>query len=193
MNLRLVAVLGFLLFAVQQSPALPAGATASLLHEQTLKERLGGNWFDRSRISLRVEKSKFLLTVVYRGRAVQSYPVALGTNPVDNKRFEGDGCTPEGDFKIVEIRSPHKWSKFMLLSYPTAASRRRFAAARNADRIPAGVAIGGYVGIHGVPKGHDGAIDAQQNWTAGCVSLKTHDIDEIASVCRRGTPVRILH
>lgn len=190
--LRIAVILWNGVSAASLSTAMPS-EPAAIGREQNLKQQLSGKRFDGSRVSLRVEKSKFLLTVVYRGRAVRSYPVVLGTDPVGNKRFEGDGRTPEGDFKIVDIRSPHKWSKFLLLSYPTAASRRRFAAARSAGRIPVGATVGGYIGIHGVPKGHDGAIDSHQNWTAGCVSLKTHDIDEIASVCRRGTLVRILH
>ena len=148
---------------------------------------------DRRLVSLKVEKSRFLLTVLYRGRAVKSYPIVLGTDPVHDKQCEGDGCTPEGRFTIVQIRSPHKWSKFMLLSYPTPASRRRFQAARRRGRLRAKAMIGGAVGIHGVPKGFDSAIDAKQNWTAGCVSLKTADIMEIASMCRRGTPVQIVH
>jgi murein L,D-transpeptidase YafK len=142
---------------------------------------------------LKIEKSRFLLTVLYRGKPLKSYPVVLGANPVDDKLREGDNCTPEGEFKIVEVRSPHKWSRFMLLNYPTSASRTRFLTAQKRGDLPAGATIGSAIGIHGVPKGFDSAIDARENWTAGCIALKTADINEIYSVCRRGTAVRIVH
>lgn len=171
----------------------PQAVIARPAREQSLRERLGGSRTERGRVSLKIDKAKFLLTVLYRGRHVKSYPVVLGGDPADNKLCEGDGRTPEDEFTVTEIRSLHKWSKFLLLSYPTAASRRRFLAARKAGKIPPDATIGAAIGIHGVPVGHDNAIDARQNWTAGCISLRTRDIDEIASVCRRGTRVNILH
>jgi len=164
-----------------------------LNYGRPIHDLVGASKIDCSLVSLKIEKSRFLLTVLYRGRPLKSYPVVLGTNPVDDKLCEGDNCTPEGEFKIVDMRSPHKWSRFMLLNYPTTASRTRFLAARKRGEVRAEATIGGAIGIHGVPKGFDKAIDAHENWTAGCIALKTADIDEIYSVCRRGTAVRIVH
>ena len=170
-----------------------APSRSLLRYDRPIGVLIGRKSLDRKLVRLKLEKSKFVLTVLYGGRPLKSYPVVLGADPVHNKLCEGDGCTPEGDFKIVQIRSPHKWSRFLLLSYPTAASRTRFLAARRAGRLTARAAIGGMIGIHGVPRGYDSAIDAHQNWTAGCIALKTRDIIEIAGVCTRGTPVKIVH
>jgi murein L,D-transpeptidase YafK len=189
-----ILVLGLIPCAVSLAAVavVPSGAGAAP-HRAGGSVRSAFARIDRSHVSLRIVKSKLALTLLVSGRPLKTYPVVLGRNPVDDKRFEGDGCTPEGEFRIVEMRSPHRWSRFMLLSYPNAASRRRFQAAQRAGRLPAGATIGGAIGIHGVPAGFDRAIDAHQNWTAGCISLKTADIDEIYSLCRIGTPVRIVH
>ena len=167
--------------------------TSSRVGEPSIIASLGGRKFDRNRVSLKVVKSQFLLQLRYRGHVIKTYPVVLGTDPIHNKLREGDGCTPEGEFRIVEIRAPHKWSKFMLINYPTRESRRRFSAAKRDGIIPADSTVGGAVGIHGVPTGFDSAIRNRQNWTAGCISLTTRDIDEVSSVCRPGTPVTIVH
>jgi len=178
--------------AVRRPQAIQSNA-GLLNYDKPISALLNTRRFDRTQIQLRVEKTRFVLTVDYRGRPLKSYPIVLGTDPVNPKLREDDGCTPEGDFKIVEIRSPHKWGKFMLLSYPTAESHRRFEEAKAASKLPLHATIGGAIGIHGVPKGCDSAIDAHQNWTLGCISLKTADIAEVYSICRRGTPVHILH
>jgi lipoprotein-anchoring transpeptidase ErfK/SrfK len=81
----------------------------------------------------------------------------------------------------------------MLLNYPTSVSWQRFRSAKREGIIPQTATIGGAVGIHGVPDHADYAIDQCQNWTAGCISLKTHDIEELASVCQKGTHVHIVH
>ncbi len=165
-----------------------------LLHYQTpLTELISDSPVRKSQIALRVEKSKYRLTVLYRGKAVKSYPVVLGGNPVDDKRREGDSCTPEGYFHLSLVRPHQDWTKFMLLDYPTAVSWQRFRTAKRDGTIPKNATIGGAVGIHGVPDHADAAIDRRQNWTAGCISLKTHDIEEVASVCQKGTLVHILH
>ena len=156
------------------------------------QDSLRGERSRRGGISLLVEKSRYRLTVLSHGRALKSYPVVLGLDPVHDKIREGDGCTPEGHFAITAIRAPHRWSRFMLLSYPTAASYRRFATARRAGLLPASASIGGAVGIHGVPAGYDAAIERHENWTTGCVSLRTADIIDVARYCRAGTPVHIV-
>ena len=53
-----------------------------------------------------VSKSDYTLSVVAHGEVVKTYPIVLGTNPVDDKLREGDCCTPEGKFKI-RAKYPH--------------------------------------------------------------------------------------
>ncbi|MEZ0370588.1 MAG: murein L,D-transpeptidase family protein [Candidatus Sericytochromatia bacterium] len=148
--------------------------------------------FDKAKISLLVEKSQYRLTVFYQRRAIKSYPVVLGPDPVSDKRREGDGATPEGVFHIRNLYPHDRWSKFMWIDYPTAESYQKHKQAKQEGLIPADATIGGEVGIHGVPGGDNGIIDRRENWTAGCISLKNPDIDEIYSVSSQGMTIEIL-
>jgi murein L,D-transpeptidase YafK len=147
---------------------------------------------NKTQASLFVKKSSYRLEIRVNNQVVKSYPVVFGFNPVDDKLKEGDGCTPEGVFKIKAMY-PHKsWSKFIWFDYPNDASRVKYNNARKKGIIPKESKIGGDVGIHGVPKGADDAIDQHQNWTLGCVSLKNKDIDEIYSFAFVGMKIEIV-
>ncbi len=171
----------------------PATARADLLnYARPLDEAIGAP-VDKALVALKVEKGLYRLTVEYRGKAVKQYPVVLGRSPVDQKLRQGDGCTPEGAFKIKALYPHRNWGKFIWIDYPTAASWARFNAAKKAGKLRPSATIGGEVGIHGTPDGQDALIDQQTNWTLGCVSLKAADIEEIYGVCQVGTPVLIVH
>jgi murein L,D-transpeptidase YafK len=130
-------------------------------------------------LSFLVVKSKYEMSVWNGSMKIKTYPVVFGTNPVDDKLREGDRCTPEGKFKI-KSKYPHaSWSKFIWIDYPNADSWKKHNAAKKNGLIPQNATIGGEVGIHGVPEGSDFAIDQKNNWTWGCISLKTKDINEI--------------
>jgi len=57
--------------------------------------------------------------------------------------------------------------------------------------IPKKATIGGEIGIHGVPKGYDYLIDEKENWTLGCISLKTNDINELYDAVSYHTKIYI--
>src|SRR2546421_13079842 len=68
-------------------PLRPAVAHRRLLHAEIPLRKLPGMGFARpERIAIRVEKSRRVLTLLYAGAPVKEYPVALGRNPVDDKR-----------------------------------------------------------------------------------------------------------
>jgi murein L,D-transpeptidase YafK len=134
---------------------------------------------DKNKLSVRVTKCKYILSICIDTLVIKSYPVVLGFNAIDDKLREGDGCTPEGTFK-VRAKYPHRsWSKFIWFDYPNSQSRIKHNKAKREGKIPLNASIGGSVGIHGVPSGMDYLVDQGQNWTLGCVSLKNKDIDEI--------------
>lgn len=54
-------------------------------------------------------------------------------------------------------------------------------------KIAAGTAIGGELGIHGVPEGMDWLIDQKQNWTLVCISLRNKDVIAVYESNRKGT------
>jgi len=138
-----------------------------------------------------VSKSDYTLSVVANGEVVKTYPIVLGTNPVDDKLREGDRCTPEGKFKI-RAKYPHaSWTKFIWFDYPNDESEQKHALAKEQGIIARDAAIGGEVGIHGVPEDSDYLIDEGQNWTWGCISLKTADINELYDFVYVGMTVEI--
>ena len=135
---------------------------------------------DTSTIFILVQKDSLRLSVLDRDSiTVKSYPVVLGGNPVDDKRMQGDQCTPEGTF-FVKAAYPHdKWDFFVWINYPTEESWEKHRKAKAEGIIPADASIGGEIGIHGVPLGADYLIDQKTNWTLGCISLKSKDIREL--------------
>lgn len=146
---------------------------------------------NKNNLYIEIDKSDYTLTIKIGNKVVKTYPVVLGFDPVNDKKMEGDGCTPEDTFKIIS-KYPHKsWTKFIWFDYPNAASKKKFEARKKKGEIPKDAKIGGEVGIHGVPGEDDRIIDQKINWTLGCISLKTADINEIYDLVKVGTKVVI--
>lgn len=144
-------------------------------------------------LSLHIHKTNFVLAVKSKVEKIKEYPIVLGANPVDDKRMEGDRCTPEGTFKVRDFY-PHKsWSKFIWIDYPTKESWKKHNKAKSNNKIPQNATIGGEIGIHGVPANRDNLIDDGVNWTWGCISLKNKDVNEIYNVTYKGMEVKIIN
>jgi murein L,D-transpeptidase YafK len=165
---------------------------AELIPNQKPIGKILGDRLNKSSISILVEKSQYRLTVYQDKRAIKSYPIVLGEHPKGDKFSDGDRRTPEGIFYLQDLYPHREWSKFLWLDYPNAHSWRKHFIAKQTGQIPWYSAIGSAIGIHGVPKNNDKLIDKRVNWTAGCISLKTADIEEIYQVARTGTIVEIL-
>ena len=159
---------------------------------QDIKKIIDSLKLDKNRIMIFIEKSDLKLSLKIDTFVLKSYDVVLGGDQINDKRQEGDGCTPEGEFK-VKAMYPHKsWSKFIWIDYPTKDSQRKFNAAKKAGEIPKDATIGGQIGIHGVPEGCDYLIDKKQHWTLGCISLKNVNINEIYKWVKVGTKITIV-
>jgi lipoprotein-anchoring transpeptidase ErfK/SrfK len=79
----------------------------------------------------------------------------------------------------------------MLLDYPTEESKQKFLQRKALGQIPSNATIGGGIGIHGTRKNEEFAVDREQNWTWGCVSVKYTDIFELYNLLPIGTKVII--
>ncbi len=145
----------------------------------------------KGKINIRITKSTYRLYILYKSQVVKSYPVVLGFTPVADKLQQGDGCTPEGVFTIRAMYPHHWWSEFIWLDYPNAASYRKIKEAKQKGLVPVNAPVGGDVGIHGVPAGMDHIIGEHLNWTHGCISLTTADINEIFSNINTSTTITI--
>ena len=53
-----------------------------------------------------VLKKDRTLRLLYHGRAIKTYKVALGGDPIGPKTRQGDHQTPEGVY-VLDFRSPH--------------------------------------------------------------------------------------
>jgi murein L,D-transpeptidase YafK len=123
-----------------------------------------------------VAKSAHTLTLLRDGKVLKIYKVALGRDPVGPKRREGDGKTPEGEYKISG-KNPHSQFHLSLrISYPNASDRER------AKKM--GVNPGGDIFIHGVPPQWAwlGAAQRQYDWTLGCIAVTNVEIETSATL-----------
>lgn len=138
-----------------------------------------------------VDKTNYLIAVIYKRKRIRQYRAVFGPNRLADKMREGDRCTPEGWFKIVEKRDHGEWQKFMLIDYPNTESYKKFNERLSDHTIPNGSRIGGSVGIHGTFKGGDPMVDMGIGWTDGCIALKSVDIIDLYKFVRPGTRVYV--
>ncbi len=197
----MLVIISVLAWNIRIHPQLQKAASA-VIADSITRYKLNTNT-----VRIRIKKSEYLLELFIDNKKVKSYPVVFGPDPVNDKTHEGDGCTPEGIYKI-KAKYPHRsWSYFLWIDYPNEAAWMRFKANKKSGKITKQAFIGGDVGIHGVPflTGDFGSnpsptaphadymIDKKINWTLGCISLKTEDIKEIYKYVPVGTEVEIIH
>lgn len=134
-----------------------------------------------------IDKADRRLTLYRNGHQVISYPVRLGYNGIFEKRYQGDGATPIGQYRVIRKRDrgQSQFYRALLLDYPNAEDRRRFQQARRRGVIPASADIGGQIEIHG----GDAFLVSQ---TLGCVMLDNAHIDALFKEVEVGTPVTIV-
>lgn len=133
-----------------------------------------------------VNKAERVFQVVAGKAMLKHYPCVLGENPDGDKRMQGDRRTPEGTFGFRSKRMHDKWHAFVWVDYPNTESWRRFKERKRTGEIASTAAIGGEIGIHGVPDGMDHWIVQGVDWTWGCIALRNADLDEIYPHIRPG-------
>lgn len=153
-------------------------------------------WFHRApegEVYILVIKSNYELQVYDREGWYATYPAVFGNKSLEDKMMQGDRKTPEGTYRIISKRPHEKWDKIMDLDYPTASDKAKFNERKAAGLIPRTARIGDGIAIHGTWAHDENAVDAYQNWTNGCISLKCEDMDEVYSITPIGTKVIIQH
>jgi murein L,D-transpeptidase YafK len=151
-----------------------------------------------SRPSVVVEKGARRLRLYADGELVRVRRVVLGNDPVNDKVRQGDGRTPEGDFKICMKNEKSKFYLSLGLTYPNAedaerglrdglitqAQHKAITRSLASGRCPPwNTDLGGEIFIHGGGTGGD--------WTLGCVALENPEIRELFDILPTGTPVTI--
>jgi lipoprotein-anchoring transpeptidase ErfK/SrfK len=149
---------------------------------ETLREsRRGG------RPVILVDKLRRQLLLMKGDEEIGSYAVDLGAAGIDSKTRAGDDATPEGRYRITEVRGPGQthFYRALMLDYPNAEDRARFRRLQRAGQIPRGQGIGSLIEIHGQG-------GRARDWTQGCVALDNDDMDDLADRVAVGTAVTIV-
>ena len=154
--------------------------------QQWIDETLA--WSDRENdYAIVVDKVGRLLILYHDGKELVTFPVDLGIDPVGRKLQEGDNATPEGRYRIQEVRQrgQTRYHRALLLDYPNGEDRARFQMAKEQGTVATDAGIGSLIEIHGM-----GGRDT--DWTDGCVAVANLHMDALVDLVRVGTPVTIV-
>ncbi len=130
-----------------------------------------------------IEKSARRMQLLQGGKVVRSHGVALGFSPDGDKDRQGDGRTPEGEFRIDRRNDGSAFHLSLGLDYPRPEDRARAAAA--------GYSPGGDIFIHGQPNALPDGWKLKGDWTEGCIAVANREMREIRAVTPIGTVVEI--
>jgi murein L,D-transpeptidase YafK len=161
---------------------------------------------ERKPLTLPVEKPRIVVRKADRKlefysdqTLLRTYQVGLGFNPVPDKKQEGDGATPEGDFYVFVKNNRSAYYLSLGVSYPNVEDAERglrdglitkaqynsiLEATKKKTAPPQYTKLGGLIYIHG--------NGASRDWTWGCVALENEDMKELFDAVAVGTPVTIL-
>ena len=128
-----------------------------------------------------VWKSKRRLVLFKDKAPIKSYQIRLGFDPVGPKRKEGDGKTPEGNYRITHKNPNSAFHKSLGISYPNKSDL--LFAKKNGTRP------GNNIFIHGGPKSFFKHL--LFDWTEGCIALTDSEINEIYERVPVNTPIHI--
>lgn len=155
-----------------------------------------------------VSKSRQELTVLQDERIIRQFRIAYGKGGNGTKRESGDRKTPEGYYRIIDLKESDQFFYFIHLDYPNLAdawhgyhknliSSEEFKLIARARKLgvipPQNTNLGGYIGIHGIgPVNHEKLdIHNQHNWTNGCIAMTNDEIAELKNLVNIGTLVVI--
>ncbi len=167
---------------IEDFRAVPARAAWRRWVQQTLRDSRREN-----RAVIIVDKLRRQLLLLRGDEELATYPVDLGTGGIDSKMRAGDEATPDGRYRVTQVRGPGqtRYYRALMLDYPNEQDRARFRRLQRAGRVTRSQGIGGDIEIHG--KGGRGV-----DWTQGCVALENGDMDDLVTRVGVGTRVTIV-
>lgn len=131
--------------------------------------------------SVVVDKLRHRLVVFNKGKMSLQYSVELGWDPINDKFYEGDGCTPEGIYHLTNrfTGGQTRFYKAFLIDYPSKQDRLEFKKLKAENKLPPhALTPGGLVEVHGHGSGKSPS-DGGYDWTAGCIALSDSQMDEL--------------
>ncbi len=132
--------------------------------------------------SIVINKSERQMMVYDGDKLLKTYEVSLGKSPVGDKQLEGDNKTPEGKYKL-QLKlglGISKYHRSLKVSYPTDEEKKM---GKKGDDIC----------IHGLDPRFSliGKFHRWYDWTAGCIAVTDHEIDQIYKAAKVGIPITI--
>ncbi len=181
------------------------------LREETLQEAMADKGIKKlNDVYLIVDRRNFHIELYSDKFLVKTYKAAFGKNNSTVKTSSTDNVTPVGEYKICSIDTNAKYHKYLRLDYPNdldagEALKRGYINKDEFDAImlavkknecpPKETSLGGDISIHGI--GTYNAIFKNLpfvfNWTNGSIAVSDENIDELYSVVKIGTPVKITY
>jgi murein L,D-transpeptidase YafK len=145
-----------------------------------------------------IEKHARRLILYDAERLIKTYKIALGFEPSGDKKLEGDGRTPEGEFYVAVKNPKSKYFLSLGLSYPTPkhasdglrdelispGEYSEILKAHGEMHLPnQKTRLGGEIYIHG-----GGTL---WDWTEGCAALDDESMGEVFAAVKIGSKVCI--
>jgi len=181
------------------------------LREITLKEAMIEKGLKAlENIRLEVDKTDYRILLYSDKILVKTYKAVFGKSQGIMKSSADDNITPIGDYEICAIDSSDKYHKFFHLDYPNERDAAEafkqgyifndefnaiILAAKKNECPPKETKLGSEIGIHGI--GTYNIIFKNLpfpfNWTNGSIAVSDESIDELYTVVKIGTPVKIIN
>lgn len=136
--------------------------------------------------SVLVEKKERKLYLIQNGNIYRTYNIRLGSEPSGHKQQPDDQRTPEGQY-VLDFRDEDSgYYKSFHISYPNRTEQKH--AAQNKLNLD------NKLFIHGQPNGFGWAwrVFSLWDWTDGSIAVNNQDMDEILSLVKDGTPIKII-
>lgn len=119
-----------------------------------------------------ISKQNMHLNLInYKGDTLFCAPIAVGKG-YGNKQKQGDMCTPEGVFKVVDIQNASKWTH----DFRDGKGEIKGAYGKHFIRLKVPGHKG--IGIHGT---HDPKSIGSRS-TEGCIRLNNNDLEQLVTL-----------
>ncbi|MHB8905236.1 MAG: L,D-transpeptidase family protein [Melioribacteraceae bacterium] len=181
------------------------------LREVTLQEAMSEKGIPKlNDVRLVVDRKNYRIELYSEKVLIKTYKAVFGKNSGTLKTSATDNVTPIGEYKICAIDTVSKYHKFLHLNYPNErdaaeAFKQKYIfenelnaillSAKNKECPPKETSLGSDVGIHGIGKYNVifKNLPFTFNWTNGSIAVSNENIDELYSVIKVGTPVKITY
>ncbi len=181
------------------------------LREVTLEEALLEKGLTKlNEVRLVVDRKNYRIELYSDKILIKTFKAAFGKNSGTLKTSALDNVTPIGEYKICSVDSSSKFHKFLHLNYPNEqdaaeALKQNYIntdefstillAVKKNECPPKETRLGAELGIHGIGKYNVifKNLPFSFNWTNGSIAVNNENIDELYSVVKIGTPVKITY